>query len=99
MQKKMMVALLLLVGPLAFGQTDKPIHELYAQLIYNFIRYVQWPNENEPGDFVLGVIGGDNVYQTLKTLYEGKAKGQKEYVVKKLSSSSEAATCSVVFFW
>ena len=54
-------------------------------MLYNFIKYVQWPNESEPGDFVVGVIGDENVFNTLKTWYDGKAKGSKKYVIKKLA--------------
>jgi len=97
MQKRFIVAVLILVGSAVFGQVEKPLHELHAQLIFNFIKYVQWPNENEPGEFVVGVIGDDDVYQTLKTWYDGKPKGAKKYMVKKLTASSDAAFCSVVF--
>lgn len=76
---------------------ERPTHELHAAMLYNFIKYVQWPNESEPGDFVVGVIGDENVFNTLKTWYDGKAKGTKKYVIKKLSSAGEAESCQVVY--
>lgn len=66
-------------------------------MLYNFIKYVQWPNEGEGGDFVVGVIGEDDVFNTLKQWYDGKPKGTKKYVIKKLSSASEASSCQVVY--
>ncbi|MBS1559952.1 MAG: YfiR family protein, partial [Bacteroidetes bacterium] len=39
----------------------------------------------------------DNVFNTLKSYYDGKPKGTKKYAVKKLADPSEAATCSVVY--
>jgi hypothetical protein len=76
---------------------DRPPHEIHAAMLYNFIKYVQWPNEGEAGEFVLGVIGDDNVFNTLKQWYDGKPKGSKKYVIKKLSSPAESSDCQVVY--
>ena len=81
----------------AWGQEEKPMHELHSAMLFNFMKYIQWPNEADAGDFVLGVLGEDDVYNTMKTRYDGKPKGAKKYVVKKLSSAAEAATCQVVY--
>lgn len=87
---------LLLVAATAFSQ-ERPTHEIHAAMLYNFIKYVQWPNEGEPGDFIIGVIGDENVFTTLKTWYDGKAKGAKKYSIRKLSSPAEAGDCQVVY--
>jgi hypothetical protein len=42
-------------------------------------------------------MGEEEVFNTLKTWYDGKPKGTKKYVVKKLTNAEEAATCSVVY--
>ncbi|MBS1487618.1 MAG: YfiR family protein [Bacteroidetes bacterium] len=64
-------------------------------MIYNFMKYIQWPPDEET-EFVVGVLGEDQVFNILKN-YEGKPRGAKKYVIKKLASPSEAATCSVVY--
>ncbi len=94
--KKVLICLFALSAFFATAQ-DKPLHEIHAQMMFNFIKYIQWPNEAEGGDFVVGVMGEDDVFNTLKAWYDGKPKGSKKYVVKKLASASEAATCSVVY--
>lgn len=76
---------------------DRPTHEIHSAMLYNFIKYVQWPNEAEAGDFVVGVLGDDNVFNTLKQWYDGKPKGSKKYVIKKLASAAETADCNVVY--
>lgn len=76
---------------------ERPNHEIHAAMLYNFIKYVQWPNEAEPGDFIVGVIGDDNVFTTLKQWYDNKPKGAKKYVIKKLASAAEAGDCAVVY--
>ena len=76
---------------------ERPTHEIHSAMLYNFIKYIQWPNEAEPGEFVVGVIGDDNVFNTLKQWYDGKPKGSKKYVIKKLASAGEAGDCKVVY--
>jgi hypothetical protein len=76
---------------------ERPTHEIHAAMVYNFIKYVQWPNEGDAGDFVVGVIGDDNVFNTLKQWYDGKPKGSKKYVIKKLAGAAEASDCQVVY--
>lgn len=86
----------MLIAAMAMAQ-GRPTHEIHSAMLYNFIKYIQWPNEGAGGDFVVGVIGEDDVYQTLKKWYDGKPKGSKKYVIKKLSSAAEAASCQVVY--
>jgi hypothetical protein len=83
--------------PEAFSQTDKPMSEIHAQMIYNFVKYIQWPNDSEPGEFVVGILGEDDVFGTLKNYYDGKPKGAKKYVIKKLSNAEESGACNVVY--
>lgn len=90
-------ALLLVVTFQAMAQQERPVHEMHAMMLYNFIKYIQWPNEAEGGEFVVGVMGEDDVFGTLKSWYDGKPKGSKKYVIKKLTSAAEASECNVVY--
>jgi hypothetical protein len=76
---------------------ERPTHEIHAAMLYNFIKYIQWPNETEPGEFIVGVIGEEKVFNTLKQWYDGKPKGTKKYVVKLLASAADAGECQVVY--
>ena len=76
---------------------DRPMHEVYSMMVYNFTKYVQWPDHTASGEFVIGVIGNVDVYNTLNTWYGGKPKGSKTYVIKKFSSASEVTDCHVLF--
>ena len=91
----LLTLLAIMVG--SVSAQERPTHEIHAAMLYNFIKYVQWPNEGESGEFVVGVLGEDNVFNTLKQWYDGKPKGSKKYVIKKLSSAAEAAVCHVVY--
>jgi hypothetical protein len=89
-----LIALALTIGA-TFAQ-ERPIHEIYSMMVYNFTRYVQWPAENEK-EFVIGVIGNPDVYKTLNTWYNGKTKGNQTYVIKSFKSASEVTDCAVLF--
>ena len=97
MKRIMLVLMVAMIATLNGNAQEKPIHEIHSAMLYNFIKYVQWPNEGETGDFVVGVIGDENVFNTLKTWYDGKSKGSKKYVIKKLASAEEATGCQVVY--
>lgn len=89
--------IILMMAGFAVTAQDRPTHEIHAAMLFNFIKYVQWPNEGDGGEFVVGVIGDDNVFNTLNQWYNGKQKGSKKYVIKKLSSATESSSCQVVY--
>lgn len=96
---RMLVGIFVFVflNSLSVKAQERSIHEVYAAMVFNFIKYVQWPDEGTQGEFVVGVIGDDDVYNTLKQWYDGKPKGAKKYVIKRLTAADEAYGCQVVF--
>ncbi|MBT1696585.1 DUF4154 domain-containing protein [Fulvivirgaceae bacterium PWU4] len=93
--KALLIAAVLVSGS-AIAQ-DRPIHEVYSMMVFNFTKYVQWPDHTAAGEFVIGVVGNADVYATLNTWYGGKPRGSKTYVIKKFNSSDEITDCHVVF--
>ncbi|UII23003.1 YfiR family protein [Fulvivirga ligni] len=75
----------------------RPIHEIHSMMIYNFIKYIQWPSSDQSQNFVIAVIGDDEVYNTLNTWYGGKLRGNKKFVVKKFGSPSEISECHILY--
>jgi len=94
--KALVVAGLMVVSGSTFAQ-DRPLHEVYSMMVFNFIKYVQWPDHDKTGEFVIGVVGNNEVYNTLTTWYGGKAKGNKTYVIKKFANASEVTDCHLVY--
>lgn len=95
--KNRIFLIVLLATTLGAKAQERPTHEIHAAMLFNFIKYVQWPNEGDAGDFVVGVIGDEEVFATLKKWYDGKPKGSKKYVIKNLGSPGEATGCQVVY--
>ena len=76
---------------------ERPMHEVYSMMVFNFTKYVQWPDHTAGGEFVIGVIGNSDVYTTLNSWYGGKPRGTKTYVIKKFNNADEVTDCHVVF--
>ena len=94
--KSLLVAAAVVLSGSAVAQ-ERPIHEVYSMMVFNFTKYVQWPDYTASGEFIIGVVGNADVYNTLNTWYGGKPRGAKTYVIKKFSSAAEVTDCHVVF--
>jgi hypothetical protein len=95
--KKLLAVLTILCACWSANAQDRPMHEVYSMMVFNFTKYVQWPDHTANGEFIIGVIGNTEVYNTLNTWYGGKPKGTKTYVVKRFNSASDITDCHVVF--
>jgi hypothetical protein len=90
------LTLAVFISGTAFAQ-ERPIHEVYSMMVFNFTKYVQWPDHAGSGEFIIGVIGNNDVYTTLNGWYGGKPRGSKTYVIKKFNSAAEVTDCHVIF--
>jgi hypothetical protein len=94
---RVVLAGLVMMGSSAAFAQERPIHEVYSMMVFNFVKYVQWPADDNSKEFVIGVVGNNEIYNTLTAWYGGKAKGTKTYVIKKFNSAAEVTDCQVVF--
>lgn len=77
---------LVIVALLAYGfnlsSAERPMHEIHSMLMFNFIKYVEWPEQTKSGDFVIAVVGSEDVYNTLVNFYAKRpVKGQNVKVI------------------
>ncbi len=98
MEKRIFFFLLMFTALAFAGKAqEQQAKDLHASMMYNFVKYIQWPTEAESGEFIIGVFGEEDVYNTLKTRYDGKPKGNKKYVIRKLTTAADAGACAVVY--
>lgn len=64
-------------------------------MMYNFIKYIQWPDNGS--EFVIGVIGDDQVFNTLDDWYGGQIKGGKKFIIKRFESIQEIGKVHMLF--
>jgi hypothetical protein len=96
MKKIKLLAAALLISGCAFSQ-DRPMHEVHSMMVYNFTKYVQWPDHAAGGEFIIGVVGNSDVYNTLNGWYGGKPRGTKTYIIKKFNSAADVTECHVLY--
>jgi len=71
--------------------------KLQAAMLFNIVKYIQWPDENSSEKFVIGVAGSQEMFEALKAMYEGKLKGGRKVTIQKFASLEGIVTCSVLF--
>jgi hypothetical protein len=96
--------MLLLVGPvLAAAPPQLDVEKdttaiVQASYIYNIAKLVEWKDPGmSSGTFVIGVIGGANLYQELIKKYSTKAIGKQPIEVRKLPRSPNVDRCHILF--
>lgn len=86
---------LIFFGSTVFSQeTD---YKSYTLFVYNFMKYIEWPEEQSKGDFILGVYGESPMMKELQTLAAAKKLKGRTIVVKKISTDAEAEGCHLVY--
>lgn len=78
-------------------KAQRPMHEIHSMLIFNFIKYIDWPEASKSGDFVIAVYGDEEVFKQLNTFYSNRPiKGQNAKIVS-ASSISDINSAHVVY--
>jgi hypothetical protein len=92
--KGLFLAVLLSSGNV-FAQ-QKPIHEVYSMMVYNFMKYIQWPGDGS-SQFVIGIAGNDDMLETMSAWYNGRKMGTRTCVIRKVERAADVEGCQVVF--
>lgn len=71
---------------------------LQANYLYNIAKLVEWKDADmRNGNFIIGVIGGANLYQELIKQYSTRSIGKQPIEVRKLPRSPEVERCHILF--
>lgn len=69
-----------------------------ATFIYNFTKYIAWPDKYKEGNFIIGILGPSNFYNDLTSLLSTKTVGSQKFEIKSYKNPSEfTSTCHIVF--
>src|SRR6056297_789199 len=90
--------ILLLVFSLAVLKVDAQEEKYITLYIYNFTKYIEWPDEYKGDDFVIDILGHKSVYERLKPMLEEKQRGSQNFVVNNPTQVSEInEDCHILF--
>lgn len=71
---------------------------LQANYLYNIAKLVEWKDASmRSGNFIIGVIGGANLYQELIKQYSTRTIGKQPIEVRKLPRTAEVERCHMLF--
>ncbi|WP_225000267.1 YfiR family protein [Cesiribacter sp. SM1] len=85
--------LLLQHGVKAQG-TDYKFHTVF---IYNFTKYIKWPDNTQGNSFVIGVLGKSGITTPLKEMAASKTVNGKPIEVVVYNSIDEIKDCHMIF--
>ena len=76
---------------------ERSIQEIHSMMVYNFMKYVNWPPTSTSGNFVIGVLAESKVHETLNKWYGKKSKGAQKIEIKSFASIAEITGCHVLY--
>ena len=95
--KKILLIFFLMMAIFSVSHAQK---EKYQSLfIYNFTKYIKWPDSYNSDKFVIGVLGNSAIFTSLNEMALAKKKTGSGLVieVKKYSSVDEIDGCNILF--
>jgi hypothetical protein len=93
MKKAVLFSLFLSFILISNGQDAK----YKALFIYNFTKQIEWPTSEKSGDFVIGVVNNNELYDQLVSITTGKKAGTQNIIVKKMKGIEEVESCHILF--
>ncbi len=91
---------MLLVFLLCFksnGLAQDVDYKAYTLFVYNFMKYIEWPEAQSKGDFVVGIYGDSPIQKELQVLASSKKLKGRNIVVKSLSKPEDAVGCQLMY--
>lgn len=93
MKKKLIVLIMTLMTLSISGQQSM----FKALFIFNFAKYIEWPNQKSQTKFIIGVYGNDDIVTELNKLANARKINNKTIVVKNVKSPSEAPNANIFY--
>ena len=72
-------------------------YKAYTLFVYNFMKYVEWPEDASKGDFVVGVYGDSPIFAELTELAKQKKAKGRNIIVRKVNNADEAQQCHMLY--
>ncbi len=77
---------------------NSSLSKVKASFIYNFTKYIDWPEKYKEGNFVIGILGTSSFYNDLTSMLSTKTVGAQGFEIKSYSSvESISGICHILF--
>jgi hypothetical protein len=79
-------------------QSEEAGARIKAIYIYNFTKYIEWPNDYKEGNFVIGVLGTNApLLSELNKMASSKTVGNQKLEIKSITNLADAAQCHIIY--
>ncbi len=92
--------ILLFIVPFTAKSQQYTEYELKAAYLFNFGKFVQWPNEafKSPADpFIIGIYGNNPFEEILQQTIQNKTIQNRPIIIINITTIEDAATCHILF--
>jgi hypothetical protein len=72
-------------------------YKAYSIYVYNFIKYIEWPQASKSGEFVIAVIGDSPILKELRTLAASKKANGQTILVRNIVSVNEIGNAQILY--
>ena len=72
-------------------------YKAYSLYVYNFMKYVDWPENQNQGDFIIMIFGKSNIEKELHNLANQKKIRGRNIIVKSTHSLDEITNCQLLY--
>ncbi len=94
MRRMIGIVLFVFLSSMVMNAQNEKVKALF---IYNFIKNVEWPQDNAQGDLIIGVLGSNVMKGELESLTSTQRVGNQAIKVKVFSTPEEVANCHVLY--
>lgn len=79
-----------------YNQTIDTNAKIKAMFVYNFTKYIEWPQNYKDGNFVIGILGNSSLFSELNSMANSKKAGAQSFEIKNFSSASSVSKCHML---
>jgi len=91
------LALISMVLPASVSGQAVDEYAVKAAFLYNFTKFVEWPDAQGEGTFNICITGDDPFGGSLDRLVQGKTANGRKILIRRLKELGEARQCQIVF--
>jgi hypothetical protein len=72
-------------------------YKAYSLYVYNFMKYVDWPENLNQGDFNIFILGKSKIEKELRNMATQKKIRGRNIIIKTISSTDEIKDCHLLY--
>ncbi len=72
-------------------------YKAYSLYVYNFMKYIEWPEEENTSDFVIGLLGDSKIKEELLVLASHKKLKGRKIVFKQFDKVGDIIFCNLLY--